>query len=423
MSEPEAKSSAQAQTKASARRQPSTAENAAGRPPTRRPRLAAKVARDLEERILAGEWPVGYRIGREADLAVAAGVSRWTFREAVRILESCGLVASRKGASGGLYVASSTLRSVHRRIANYIQFVRVGRNEFGAVMSMISLAIADGASQSADPDLRAEIMERIASLDGQQLSTQLETAGGIYAAMVACAGDEALALLIGALHQVVSNSLLYSSLDDAQWHHACEEVVSTIAALASAAMSGDSAAIRTANEAYVTLSGRIYATSLIHLRKPIPPQSTERAYSFFPPVRPIKKAEYVEREIGEMLFAIGWPVGANLGSEKELAERFRVGRWVLREALRSLEQLGVIEMGRGASSGLRVISPDPTAIAEAARRHLHGRRYSAERASSLASLLDSGGDQLAGFLPLKMLFRRIVEPGFATGPVPDRPEK
>ena len=49
---------------------------------------------------------------------------------------------------------------------------------------------------------------------------------------------------------------------------------------------------------------------------------------------------------------------------------FGVGRPVLREALRSLEQLGVIEMGVGSSSGLRIVSPDPTAIVQPAQRHL-----------------------------------------------------
>jgi len=389
-------------------------ENRPGRPTTRQPRLAVRVARELEERILAGRWPVGYRIGREAELATEAGVSRWTFREAVRILESSGLVASRKGASGGLYVASSTLRSLHRRIANYIEFVRVGPDEFTAMLATVTMAIADEAARSVNPDVRAEISAIIASLDAQELSTQLETVGRIHTALITCAGDEALAVLAGGLNHVLSNSLLYSSLDDAQWRRTCGEIVSVIAALGSAVIARDSAAIRSQNAAFASLGGRIYASSLLHLRKPITPESTARAYSFFPPARPIKKAERVEREIGEMLFAMGWPVGANLGSEKELAERFAVGRWVLREALRSLEQLGVIEMGRGASSGLRVISPDPTAIAEAARRHLRRLCYTPERAASLSSLLESANNEMAGYLPLKMLFRRILEPGFVT---------
>jgi len=50
-------------------------------------KLAAKIARRLEDQILAEGWPVGHQIGRETDMVAEMGVSRWTFREAVRILE------------------------------------------------------------------------------------------------------------------------------------------------------------------------------------------------------------------------------------------------------------------------------------------------------------------------------------------------
>ena len=41
------------------------------------------------------------------------------------------------------------------------------------------------------------------------------------------------------------------------------------------------------------------------------------------------------------------PVGGKLPSERELAERLQVGRSTVREALRSLELLGIIETRRG----------------------------------------------------------------------------
>lgn len=49
----------------------------------------------LGRRIVAGEWPPGAAIPREADLGAALGVSRSVVREAIRVLGAKGLVRSR----------------------------------------------------------------------------------------------------------------------------------------------------------------------------------------------------------------------------------------------------------------------------------------------------------------------------------------
>src|SRR5687767_10153268 len=49
----------------------------------------------LGRRIVAGEWPPGGAIPREADLGATLGVSRSVVREAVRVLGAKGLVRSR----------------------------------------------------------------------------------------------------------------------------------------------------------------------------------------------------------------------------------------------------------------------------------------------------------------------------------------
>ena len=54
----------------------------------RRTSLVAEVARELENQISLGKWPVGFRIGNEEDLARRLGVSRRTLREALRMESS-----------------------------------------------------------------------------------------------------------------------------------------------------------------------------------------------------------------------------------------------------------------------------------------------------------------------------------------------
>lgn len=64
-------------------------------------------------------------------------------------------------------------------------------------------------------------------------------------------------------------------------------------------------------------------------------------------------ADHIEEE----LIRQGWPAGLIYGSERELSERFSVGRAVIREAVRVLEVRGVARMRRGPKGGLLVLPP------------------------------------------------------------------
>jgi DNA-binding FadR family transcriptional regulator len=85
----------------------------------------------------------------------------------------------------------------------------------------------------------------------------------------------------------------------------------------------------------------------------------------------------VARLIGEIK-AAGWVEGTNLGSEAELTRKFGVGRNVLREATRILEQQGVARMRMGRGGGLVIASPAATAAAHALEMFLASRKVSAE---------------------------------------------
>lgn len=82
-----------------------------------------------------------------------------------------------------------------------------------------------------------------------------------------------------------------------------------------------------------------------------------------------------------------WKVGSKLGTETELMARFDVGRSVLREAIRSLERLGVVRMDRGVSGGLTLIEPDPSQVIAMCRRHLRRVKTTAAQADDVAECL------------------------------------
>jgi len=70
-------------------------------------------------------------------------------------------------------------------------------------------------------------------------------------------------------------------------------------------------------------------------------------------------------DVREALFERRYKAGDFLGTEKDLAARHGVSRMVARDALRTLEGLGIVEISRGAGGGARITRGNPQLFAEA----------------------------------------------------------
>ncbi|MCY3561208.1 MAG: GntR family transcriptional regulator, partial [bacterium] len=72
-----------------------------------------QVAIQLQELIIKGTLTVGERLPAEGEMAAQFGVSRSTIREALRGLSSQRLVYTKRGVSGGTFVAEPSSEHVH----------------------------------------------------------------------------------------------------------------------------------------------------------------------------------------------------------------------------------------------------------------------------------------------------------------------
>src|SRR5437660_1574496 len=70
-------------------------------------------------------------------------------------------------------------------------------------------------------------------------------------------------------------------------------------------------------------------------------------------------------DVRDALFAKRLKSGDFLGTEKDLAARFGVSRIVARDAMRTLEGLGIVEIRVGAGGGARIARGNPRRFAEA----------------------------------------------------------
>ena len=83
------------------------------------------------------------------------------------------------------------------------------------------------------------------------------------------------------------------------------------------------------------------------------------------PFRPATLSTRIVAEVREALFAKALRPGDFLGTEKDLAQRFAVSRIVARDALRTLEAQGIVEIKVGSGGGARIASGNAKLFAEA----------------------------------------------------------
>ena len=81
--------------------------------------------------------------------------------------------------------------------------------------------------------------------------------------------------------------------------------------------------------------------------------------------RSVTLASRIVAGVRAALFERRYRPGDFLGTEKDLAARHGVSRMVARDALRTLEGLGIVEIVRGAGGGARITHGNPQLFAEA----------------------------------------------------------
>src|SRR5499425_1614404 len=100
-------------------------------------------------------------------------------------------------------------------------------------------------------------------------------------------------------------------------------------------------------------------------------------------------------DVREALFAKRLKPGDFLGTEKDLAARFGVSRIVARDALRTLEALGIVEIRMGKGGGARIAQGNPRLFAEALAVQLDLTGVSAAEIMDAQRAIETLGAELA----------------------------
>jgi len=186
----------------------SAAETTRRRSQLRQPRLADMVASVLRERIVNGELGDGDLLPKQDELLEEFRISRPSLREALRILESEGLLTVRRGNVGGSVVEAPNAESSAYMFGLVLQSRRGSVSDLADAIGHIEPITASLCAERADraktviPQLQANIAAcEDAVSDGTQFTTLSRQ---FHEELVAACGNETLILMVGALESLWS---------------------------------------------------------------------------------------------------------------------------------------------------------------------------------------------------------------------------
>lgn len=113
------------------------------------------------------------------------------------------------------------------------------------------------------------------------------------------------------------------------------------------------------------------------------------------PGRAASLSSQIVADVREAVFSRHLAPGDFLGTEKDLSARFGVSRIVARDALRTLEALGIVEIRMGKGGGARIAHGNPRLFAEALAVQLDLAGVSAAEIMDVQRAVETLGAELA----------------------------
>jgi DNA-binding FadR family transcriptional regulator len=169
------------------------------------PTAAQLVADAIRRRIVLGELEDGESLPPEPVLIEQYGVSRPTFREALRILQSESLLSIRRGSRGGARVHAPRVDGVARQAGYLLQHQRTSLADVYEARLVIeppaAAMLAERATASARAELRRALQEEQAAV--QDPVRFARASARFHERVVELAGNNTLSLFTGILGEII----------------------------------------------------------------------------------------------------------------------------------------------------------------------------------------------------------------------------
>lgn len=167
-------------------------------------KLGKQAADHIRREILEGRLKPGDNLPGEGELMPLFGISRPTLREAMRILESLGLIVVYRGKKGGAEVRLPTIAVTAANAAIYLQSKRASFFDLQQARTCIEptlVTLLEGRIKKADlKTLRSILGKAAEAIDSP--AKYAEAITNFHAALFGLLGNKVLNLIAGILHSM-----------------------------------------------------------------------------------------------------------------------------------------------------------------------------------------------------------------------------
>jgi GntR family transcriptional repressor for pyruvate dehydrogenase complex len=164
----------------------------------RLPKASNVLANELRRRVLLERLPVGAELPNEAQMIASSGFSRATVREALRLLESDGLVTIKRGPRGGVTVAHPDTGHVTRSLALMLALSDAPVRDLFAYRMTLEPAAAAMAAASATDDQRAALLDIARPDPGREVAHNVD----FHLLLAEATNNEFFRVSLNAVHEI-----------------------------------------------------------------------------------------------------------------------------------------------------------------------------------------------------------------------------
>jgi len=208
-------------------------------PPQRRSR-PVRVADAIKDWVVEQGLKPGDRLPGETELIQRFAMSKGTIREALRLLQAQGLVETKTGPGGGLFVGEVSRERARALLANFFYFQHITIDDIYQVRIALEPEMAASLAGRLTEDQLAElsaIMEDYAqpAADAEEERVQHVSSLRFHARLADFGENAMLGFFIGFMAQILTDLTVYKRLytqpNPDLWRNGREHQIDLIAAL------------------------------------------------------------------------------------------------------------------------------------------------------------------------------------------------
>jgi GntR family transcriptional repressor for pyruvate dehydrogenase complex len=109
-------------------------------------KISQHIIAQIRDVILSGKVKPGDRLASEKELLNQFNVSKATMREALRVLESMGLIEIKKGQNGGVFIAEVDMNTTLSSIINFLHFKSISIKDITMIRYILEPPVAEFAA-------------------------------------------------------------------------------------------------------------------------------------------------------------------------------------------------------------------------------------------------------------------------------------